>query len=100
MGAWSVGGGWWWVRVSPNARGEGSECLAITMGHSGEIQRAGKTSIDRIVVFDLVQPDRKCARETPTGRTTVRESIKIRQKSDWGFHAYIIWVWNHALPVL
>ena len=34
------------------------------MGHSGEIQRAGKASIDRIVVFDLVQPDRKCARET------------------------------------
>ena len=88
MGVWSVGSGWWWVRATPNARGEGSACLAITMGHSGEMKRAGEASIDRIVVFDLVQPDRKCARETPAGRTTVRESIKIRPKSVWGSHAH------------
>ena len=43
--------------MSPNARGEGSACLAITMGHSGEIQRAGMVSIVGIAVFDIVQPN-------------------------------------------
>ena len=45
------------MRVSPNARGEGSACLAITMGHSGEMKRAGMVSIVGIAVFDVVQPD-------------------------------------------
>ena len=54
---WSVGSGWWWVRATPNARGEGSACLAITMGHSGEMKRAGMVSIVGIAVFDVVQPD-------------------------------------------
>ena len=45
------------MRASPNARGEESACLAITMGHSGEMQRAGMVSIVGIAVFDIVQPN-------------------------------------------
>ena len=60
-----MGGGWWvvggelWVRVTPNARGEGTACLAITMGHSDDRERAGMVSIVGMAVFDIVQPNGK-----------------------------------------
>ena len=38
--------------------------------------------------------------KTPAGRTTVRELIKIRQKSDRGSHVYARWVCDHPPPVI
>ena len=59
------------MRATPNARGEGSACLAITMGHSGEMKRAGMVSIVGMAVFDIVQPNGK------TGWSNTRGAVPL-----------------------
>ena len=103
MGRGCVECGWWWVRVSPNARGEGSACLAITMGHSGEMKRAGMVSIVGIAVFDVVQPDGEIGWSNTRGAVPLmRDNQDTAKKVSgaWWFYTYTTWVWNNALPVL
>ena len=55
--------------------------------HHGPQRRQGTSGLSR----NRLNPNlAEQGGETPAGRTTVREPIKIRQKSDWGSHANTI----------